>query len=68
MSDNKNIGCGLSGMTFGVLLILKLAGAISISWNWVFAALFIDIILAMGAVIIAVIVASIIAIITNIFE
>ena len=40
--DKVTTGCGLGPTTFIVLLILKLIGAVSLSWSWVVAALFID--------------------------
>lgn len=66
MSDKVQVsggGIGLGGLLFVAFLVLKLCGVISWSWWWIFAPLWIPIVLFLGFVIIVAAIAGIVAVI-----
>lgn len=60
-SASSNGGIGLCGLTFVVLLALKLAGIADISWWWVFSPLLIGFGLTLLVIIVVLVVGLVVA-------
>jgi hypothetical protein len=59
--SNTSGGIGICGATFIVFLVLKLTGHIAWSWWWVTAPLWIPVVIVLGVLLIAVVVAIVVS-------